>query len=242
MGRVGPAEPARGAPHLALYARVPRAGAVKTRLIPLLTAAGALDLHRAFILDSLVLLRSARAAGARPVVAFSEAWEPDPGDPIAAAIAGMMRLPQVGGDLGVRLEATLAALAAGPADRVVVIGSDSPDLPAAFVSRAFAALERDALAIGPAPDGGFHLIGSRSPIPGLLAEVAWGTERALHDVRSAAARRGIPTAILEPWPDVDRPDDLRALAARLAREPGAAPASAALIARLVREGRLPPPG
>jgi glycosyltransferase A (GT-A) superfamily protein (DUF2064 family) len=153
----------------------------------------------------------------------------------------MDRLPQAAGDLGDRLESTLAALLREPGDRVVVIGSDSPDLPPAFVERAFAALERATLVLGPAPDGGFHLIGSRTRLPGLFAGVAWGSARALADVRAAAARRGLRVELGEPWPDIDRPADLRRLAARLARAPGSAPASAAILRRLARDGRLAPP-
>lgn len=238
MDPMGTADPGPGVRNLVLYARVPRAGAVKTRLVPFLSAAEALALHRAFIHDSVALLRDCAAAGVRPVVAFSEPWEPEAGDPLAGDLAGLARLPQTPGDLGDRLEATLAALLRARHDRVVVIGSDSPDLPPILVDRAFTALERTALVLGPAADGGFHLIGSRLPCAGLLAGVAWGTSRALADVREAAARRGVGTEILEPWPDVDRPADLPGLAARLAAAPGRAPTTAAFLGRLARAGRV----
>ncbi len=223
--------------HLVLYARVPRTGTVKTRLVPYLSPAEALDLHRALILDSLRILRVCAGSGARPAVAFSEAWEPEVGDPLSGPLAGLRRLPQVAGSLGDRLEATLAALLAEPGARAVVIGSDSPDLPPALVDRAFLALDRADLVLGPATDGGFYLVGSRTHSPGLLDGVAWGTAMALADLRRVAADRGLATAILDPWSDIDLPGDLRALAVRLEAAPATAPATAALIATMARDDR-----
>ncbi|PYS96487.1 MAG: glycosyltransferase [Acidobacteria bacterium] len=223
---------------LVLFARVPRPGAVKTRLTPWLTPAEALDLHRALLEDSLALLRRAAApCGARPVVSFSEPWHPgadDAAGPLAAACSGLDLLPQRGGDLGERLEAAFADLRAAGDRPVVVIGSDSPTLPAERIVSAFALLRSGAeVVLGPAEDGGFYLIGAGRAGPGLLAGVPWGTRQVLEATERALSGAGVRPVRLPPWYDVDLPADLE----RLRSDP-AAPSSAArttaLLARLRR--------
>ncbi|HYS78490.1 MAG TPA: TIGR04282 family arsenosugar biosynthesis glycosyltransferase [Candidatus Dormibacteraeota bacterium] len=232
---------------LVLYARVPRPGQVKTRMIPWLGARGALGLHLALLEDSLGLLRAAaRDAGAAPFVAFSEDWEP-PREAelarIAGAAAGLARLPQSGGDLGERLTGTFERLAARGYRRVVVIGSDSPTLPAAILRAAFATLCLGAdVVLGPAEDGGYYLVGSSRPVAGIFRGIPWGTPGVLDATLAAAGRAAARVVLLSPWYDVDLPEDLDRLRSDLS---GSGPAPACALRTwdfaqgLVRDGRLP---
>jgi len=82
---------------------------------------------------------------------------------------------------------------AGEGHLAVIIGSDSPDLPPEYLSDAFARLEAGAdVALGPADDGGYYLIGLRAPQPRLLREVPMSTPSVLADTlalfRELAAR------------------------------------------------------
>lgn len=79
--------------------------------------------------------------------------------------------PQRGADLGERLEHLLAAALEGGAQKAVVIGSDSPTLPAAYIVQVFTLLDTHQLVLGPCDDGGYYLIRLTEPQPRLVREV-----------------------------------------------------------------------
>ncbi len=117
-------------------------------------------------------------------------------------------LPQGGGDLGTRMGRLLQRLPPGP---VVVVGSDIPGLGRDQVARAFLALGRHDWVLGPAPDGGYWLIGTRRrPTLRLpFARVRWSSEHARAD--TLAGLKGARIAFMEELQDVDNGDDLARL-------------------------------
>jgi rSAM/selenodomain-associated transferase 1 len=208
-------------------------------MIPPLDADEALALHLALVEDSLDLLRrAAAAAGARPYLSFSEPCHPAPRASLAGAIGGMEMLAQRGGDLGERLRRSFTELLGRGHPAVVVIGSDSPTVPAGHLIRALLVLRRGVDAVvGPAEDGGYYLIGTARDLPGLFDGIPWGTG-AVCDATFAAARRiGARLEVLPCWHDIDRPEDLRRLR-RAAAGGGVAPRTAALADALAGRGRL----
>lgn len=116
------------------------------------------------------------------------------------------RVAQGKGTLGDRMARLLKAQVPGP---VCLIGADIPGITRGHVASGFAALGRADAVFGPAPDGGYWLIGvahpSRLP-PTLFTEVRWSTEHALADTR--ATMRDLRVALVEPLQDVDTVDDL----------------------------------
>ncbi len=232
---------------LVLYARVPRRGAVKTRMTPWLKIDQALALHVALVEDSAALLmRAAQAAGARPYIAFSEAWAPDgvPGCAgITRAAADAEPLPQKGADLGERLRHSFAELFGRGHDGVVVFGSDSPTLPPQQLNRACAALRSGAdLVLGPTDDGGYYLVGLPRPLDRLFEGIPWGSDRVFEATLRAAERLGASPTILPRWYDIDRPKDLtRLLAGRGGRPPAGAERTSEWLSGLIESGRVPPP-
>jgi uncharacterized protein len=216
-------------------------------MVPWLREEEALRLHAALLEDSLRLLRAGAAgSGAVPFVSFSEAWNPAsrPGcEEIARAAAGMARIPQRGADLGERLERTFRRLFARGFRRVVVIGSDSPTLPASILKGAFAALQQDGdVVLGPAEDGGYYLVGATRPVPRMFEKIPWGTKGVMRATLAALHRRGARAVLLSPWHDVDRPDDLERVRRHLSHRPQGEPAlrsTRAFVQALVRDGRLP---
>ncbi|MBK1716112.1 TIGR04282 family arsenosugar biosynthesis glycosyltransferase [Thiocystis violacea] len=190
---------------LILFAREPVAGQVKTRLIPALGAEGAARLYRR-------LLGIALRAGAATHGAHRQLWcagAPAEGGECArlAEAHGFTWHRQSEGDLGTRMAAALAeALAFG--DRAVLIGSDCPDYDAAYLSAAFAAMDdRDAV-LGPAADGGYVLIGLRSPAPEAFAGIHWSSPAVLTETRAALRRIGLTWTELPTLRDLDLPEDL----------------------------------
>ena len=115
---------------------------------------------------------------------------------------------QGGGGLGVRMQRQFQRAATERARRVVLIGSDLPQLERADLASAFAALDHQQAVLGPACDGGYWLIGLRRPEPALMEGIAWGSEQVLEQTLAALARRGLEPALL-PWRrDLDRGEDL----------------------------------
>src|SRR5438067_343096 len=152
---------------LGVFAKWPRPGAVKTRLGG--DARWQARVARAFLLDTLGRLS---AVPARRVLAFDP---PESEHDFAGLVRGPFTLtPQAGGDLGRRLSAFLAAQLGAGASAVVVVGSDSPTLPAGHVGRAFAELESADVVLGPSCDGGYYLLGCARRVPPVFDGVGWG--------------------------------------------------------------------
>jgi uncharacterized protein len=201
-------------PAVAVMARVPGAGPVKSRLHAALTAAGAAELYRCFLLDRLDAL--AAVPGIAPVVAFTPA---EAGARMAAlAPSGFALVPQEGDELGERLARLFATLLAAGHPAALAMDSDSPTLPMAYVgeaARALAADEADVV-VGPTDDGGYYLIGLREPRPALFADVPWSTPTVFEVTVERARRGGLRVRLLPQWFDVDTAADLRRLQAEVA--------------------------
>lgn len=184
---------------IAIFARVPQAGAVKTRLIPALGAEGAAALQARLIDRTLATARAVPAASAclwltGPVETFT----PPP---------GLRCETQQGADLGARMHhAFVVTLARAPA--CVLIGTDCPALRTAHVQRALAELEEHDVVVGPAEDGGYVLIALTSPRPSLFEDIAWGGPTVLAATRARIDAARLRAAYLPPLPDLDTPADL----------------------------------
>ena len=179
-------------------AKAPVPGLAKTRLIPVLGAAGAARLQERFIAATVT---TALAAGDVTLWAA-----PDDAHPIFRELPPDVHLArQVGSDLGERMHAAIAAARAP----VVVIGTDCPALTANHLRTAIALLHDglDAV-IAPAEDGGYVLIGLNRPVPALFQGVAWSTPSVMAETRHRLAAANLSWR--EPfrlW-DVDTPEDL----------------------------------
>jgi uncharacterized protein len=116
--------------------------------------------------------------------------------------------PQVTGDLGARLAAAAHAVPRG--HPWIAIGADCPTLNATILQQACAHLERAALVIGPAYDGGYYLIGGRTPLPDIFTGMPWGTDRVLAETRARLTRISAAWYELPILRDVDTAEDARA--------------------------------
>jgi rSAM/selenodomain-associated transferase 1 len=185
---------------LGIFARWPLPGSAKTRLAAAIGADGAARVARAFLRDTLDRFA---AMPVRRVVAFTP---DDVAGEIATLTAGRYVLrPQGDGDLGARMHRFLATEVDAGADAVVLLGTDSPTLPVAFVIRAFAELEAADLVLGPAADGGYYLLGCGRRVPPIFDGVTWGCSRVLAET-AARVPQGWSLRLLPPWYDVDTPD------------------------------------
>ena len=180
-------------PIVTLFAKYPRAGEVNTRLIPALGPDGAAALHRRLTERT---LETARASGLSVEVRYAGASRED----FAAWLGDVMLVEQGAGDLGARLGRVKA-----PA---ILLGADVPDLHAGHLRAAAEALAEVPVAIGPAGDGGYYLLGFREPVAFLFEDMAWGTGEVLAETRRRLEERGVAYRLLEELSDCDRPEDL----------------------------------
>ena len=188
-----------------VFARAPRAGATKTRLIPALGAEGAARLHARMVEHA---VRTAADASVGPVTL---ACAPDAAHPLFSALAeetGCALETQAPGDLGARMHAALsAALRTAPA--AILIGSDCPSLTAACLADAAARLlAGDDVVLGPALDGGYVLVGCRQPRPALFRDIPWGGPEVLARSRDRLREAGLRWSELAARGDIDEPGDL----------------------------------
>ncbi len=214
-----------------IFARTPQAGRVKTRLIGRLTAEQARQLHVAMIADTLALVAAvpAGAAGSADSDVTRQILFSDDVPPMELP-PGVTAGGQARGDLGARLAAAIERAFTEGVRKVIILGSDSPHLPAARLAEATGALDAADVVLGPADDGGFYLVGVRIGVPPreIFKDIEWGSARAFDQALAAASAAGLSTATLERFYDLDEWPDLE----RLAREDRWAPQTRALLARL----------
>ena len=181
--------------------------------------ASAATLASAFLVDMWALLATLRWAG--PVIASTD---PLPEGLLPDATVWL----QGEGPLDARLERILGrALQTAPA--AIALGADSPGLPRALLDLAALHLMRGQPVIGPADDGGFYLLGLPTCPPGLLADIPWSAPDTCAATVARLTARGMPPAVLPPWFDVDRAEDLPRLRAWLTSDPTRAPTTAAAL-------------
>ena len=210
-------------PCLAVMCKQPERGKVKTRIAAALGDDRAAEVYRCALHDTLALASS--IADVSHVLSYA----PPTGNArryFEQAAPDFALIPQQGVTLGERISGTLAPLLKNYSP-VVLIGSDSPDLPAELITRAFEILRGPTdVVLGPANDGGYYLIGVQSLQPILFMGIDWSTALVAQQTRARAAEAGLRTADLPPWHDLDTVADLQALVA-----PGA-PLTRAFVAAL----------
>ncbi len=191
---------------LVIFTRYPEPGKTKTRLIPSLGPDGAAGLHRKMTERTLTLARQLRSY--RPV-SVEVRYEGGNKRLVEQWLgADFTYRPQGRGDLGERMaRAFHEALQAG-LDRVVLVGTDIPDITVGILLRAFENLRYTDLVLGPARDGGYYLIGLRQGFPQLFVDMPWGTAKVLERTGQIADDLGLSVVHLETLDDVDRPEDL----------------------------------
>jgi len=189
--------------HLIIFLKAPREGLVKTRLAAGMGPAAALHAYERLVetlLEGLTTLD-------RVELRFAP-------DDAAGEVARWLRngwcsRAQGTGDLGERLCRAFRDAFASGARRVVVIGSDCPDVAAADIEAAWVALATHDVALGPATDGGYWLIGLRELDEAVFRGIHWSTGSVLEETLAICRRRGLSVHRLRELSDVDAAEDWR---------------------------------
>lgn len=205
------------AAQLVIIAKAPVPGRVKTRLTPPFSPRQAAWLAEAALADTLA------AAALVPAAGHTVALEGRPGRWLPA---GYAVLPQRGGGLDERIAAAMDDAHARQPVPVVLIGMDTPQVTPGSLTAAIRPLTdgtADAV-YGPAPDGGFWLLGLRTPAPALITGVPMSSADTGQRLLSRLAAAGLRVRHLPPCTDVDSAADVLAVARQI---PGSRFAAAA---------------
>lgn len=224
-------------PLILLFIKTPVRGYVKARLAESIGEEAALDLYKNFVLDILDTLKSSRYP-------FRICFSP----PEAASLIADWLGPahqydaQYGKDLGERMEHAFRKAFSEGHDAAVLVGSDIPDLPKSVFHEAIGVVEARDMAIGPAVDGGYYMIGlTRSNrVPDLFRGIAWSSSTVFPQTMNVASRAGLVVHQLPLWRDVDTLDDLQDLFTRNKMTFFSGSRTMACVARLAAGGKLKP--
>jgi rSAM/selenodomain-associated transferase 1 len=187
---------------LGLFAKRPEPGKVKTRLAGAVSPEWAAKAAEAFLLD--MVERLAEIEAQRHLI-----FDPPDSRPYFHEIARSRYhlTPQSPGNLGQRMADFFEGQLRLGVASVVIVGSDSPTVPAEFIARAFQHLHEADLVLGPATDGGYYLIGCAGSVPPVFSDIPWGSERVLSSTLNALGSTNHRLALLPPWYDIDTLND-----------------------------------
>jgi len=199
---------------IGLVCKTPAAGQSKTRLSPPLRPEECAALSACFIRDlSATIDEVARDSAVTGYAVYT---------PLGTESAlrallppGFRLLPQSNGGLGFRLAAATRALLGRHAG-VILVGADSPTLPASIVRAAVDATRRGGVVLSPALDGGYTLIGLSRMHERLFEDIPWSTSEVHRRTVERAAEIGVPVTSLPGWYDVDDGASFAMLRAELA--------------------------
>ena len=203
---------------IAFMAKASAPGRAKTRLVPPLTFDEAADLNTAFLQDVAENLVAAdaqiRAAQNAAIVGYAAYGPPGSTDffrRILPAAIGLIEawLP----NFGDCLLHTIDELLSRGHQSAVVLNSDSPTLPTAFLVETAEVLARpgDRAVLGPSTDGGYYLLGLKHPHARMFEDITWSTERVAEQTLARAREIGLDVHRLPTWYDVDDVDALTRL-------------------------------
>lgn len=161
---------------LLVFIKSPEKGTVKSRLVEAIGEKQARELYQNFVLDLLETLEKTAAERRYDLKLYFH--PPESGKTIAGWLGNKYDFrPQRGKDLGERMHNAFLEVFSEGFDLALLIGSDIPDLPEKTIADGFASLQNSGAVIGPSLDGGYYLIGFRSPafLPEIFADMPWGT-------------------------------------------------------------------
>lgn len=190
-------------PAIIIMCKAPVAGTVKTRLTTFLSAKQASELAACFAQDAAVKVQTNCP---NVIIAFA----PRNGRKLLEKILpeGLLWTLQTGENLGERMHnAFISNKNYAP---LVMIGTDSPTLPSAYIEKAFAVLskQRADVVLGATEDGGYYLIGLNQPNAEIFADVEWSSPRTFAQTARNIENLGLKLETLPAWYDVDVPNDL----------------------------------
>ncbi|MGG6229505.1 TIGR04282 family arsenosugar biosynthesis glycosyltransferase [Tenacibaculum sp. SDUM215027] len=185
---------------LLIFTRNPELGKVKTRLAKTIGDEAALDIYK-FLLEHTKQvtqnLSCDKAVYYSVKVRENDIWSEE----------FYQKHPQKGDDLGERMHNAFQDSFSEGYEKVIIIGSDLPDLTSEHINEAFEKLNSNDVVIGPAEDGGYYLLGMKKPHPNIFKNKDWGTASVRQDTLNDLKK--VTVHLLETLNDVDVFDDIK---------------------------------
>jgi rSAM/selenodomain-associated transferase 2/rSAM/selenodomain-associated transferase 1 len=195
-----------GRDRLILFGRYPVPGRTKTRLIPFLGPAGAADLQRRLMEKT---LRTASSVASRRGLDLEICFEGADENRMRRWLGPRAIYSiQCAGDVGERMGHAFGRAFQDGCRRVILFGTDVPELSAPLLEKALGGLEKSDLVIGPSTDGGYFLVGLKREAD-LFTDLPWGTNGVLQRTLSRADKLKLSAHLLNPLTDIDTAEDLR---------------------------------
>lgn len=194
-----------------LFVKYPEKGKVKLRLSADLNEGVVQELYRCFVQDTISMVKK---IDTHLIICF---FPPEAQKKFQKWLESTLTfLPQNGKDLGERMKNCFTDAFAKGFQRVVLIGSDSPDLPKEYIEQALAILQTKDVVLGPAVDGGYYLIGFRKTtfIPSAFEDILWGSNTVFQETLIKTQQTHRTVGLLPIWSDVDTIIDLKNLVKR----------------------------
>ncbi len=191
---------------LIIFTRYPEVGMTKTRLIPILGATGATALHRLMVEKTLEKMRLVTKNLPGQIRVYFTGGDAQ----LMADWLGndLIYYQQSGVDLGERMNRAFIREFTAGFSKIVLIGTDCPDLHREIIQAAFEHLANHDLVLGPAVDGGYYLIGLNAPRPDLFQNITWSSAAVYSQTRAIARRENLLVFDLPTLRDIDEPADL----------------------------------
>jgi len=188
---------------LIVFAKPPVPGKTKTRLNSILSPEMAARLYDAFVKDSLRHYSRLECA----VRLYIDGTKGDvPDDWVHSDI---QIYEQRGNDLGERMLNAFAESFASGVEHPVIVGTDHPSLPSAFLELAFELLQTPlSICIGPSRDGGYYALGMNECYSGLFQGMTYSHNRVFSQTMQRASAASNNVTVLPEWYDVDTPESL----------------------------------
>lgn len=195
---------------IVIFAKAPIPGLVKTRLAGYLTPEECAELYKCFFLD---IVASIDKLSYSLFVSFTPSEAENTVRDLVSP--GISVFPQAGNDLGERMFNAALYISGLGKTKIIFIGADIPSLNEDHIVQTVKFLDSYDLCIGPAYDGGYYLIGFKTPVPMLFKGIDWGTGKVLDQTQARIKELGLKCSLLPVLRDIDTIDDLTCFYAQL---------------------------
>lgn len=190
---------------LIVFTREPEPGVSKTRMMPYLSADQCAELQRCMLKDLAVTTEKLYKNGTDVIVAYTGG-----NSFLKETFAGIAceYIEQRGDNLGYKMENAISDVMSMGYDRVVLIGSDIPDLDEESIEEAFELLDENDIVLGPTEDGGYYLIGMDEIHKEAFKLEHYGTGSVYEETLKALEEAGLTIAEADEYQDIDTPEDV----------------------------------
>jgi rSAM/selenodomain-associated transferase 1 len=192
-------------PSLILFAKVPIAGKVKTRLQSHLSPQQCAEVAKILLEES--LKKATQAWRGQVILSVAQVGDDDLSHPFIQQLQAKYDCKltvQPDGDLGQRMAETFALMDSP----CVIMGCDVPHLDSAILNKAYQSLQQGESIIGPSEDGGYYLIGLQECRRSLFEGIKWGGETVFSETLRRAKKDQLNIELLEQTYDIDQWHDL----------------------------------